>query len=167
MPPLLKSLIVGSTLVTLAAAPAMAAGKPKPVPHDPQTPAPVTGALGGVSAPNVRLAALIGGPFAPQPSLVYRSKGVASVTHPSTGLWCVKPSFSVSLTSIIPVLTVDFSNSSGAFGEMAQYRPGTATSGCPTGTIPILTFEQDTDSSSSTFNQFIFSDNVAFTIIVP
>ncbi len=59
--------------------------------------------LGGVSAPNVRLAALIGGPFAP-PGFVFRSKGVAAVTHPKLGLWCITPSFTSDVSNLVPMV---------------------------------------------------------------
>ncbi len=161
---LFGGLLAGSMLVTVGAAPTMAATKAAP--HDPAA-ALAAKAPGVVSAPDVRLAAVVGGPFAPKPGLVFRGKGIASVTHGgAVGDWCIKPSFAVALNSIVPVVSVDYTLSAGPNGAMAQYRPGMVSS-CPSGTIPIGTFQQDTTAGSPTFGQFLLTDNIAFTIIIP
>jgi hypothetical protein len=81
---------------------------------------PALAGLGGASAPNVRLAAIIGGPFAPQPSRVWYSKGIASVEHRSAGEWCIKPSFSVDVKKVVPVVSVDQSRSTGAIARWSS-----------------------------------------------
>ena len=164
MSPSVRSTILMWRANQSAAAPTMAATKA--VPHDPKA-ALTTKAPGVVSAPGVRLAAVVGGPFAPKPSLVFRGKGIASVVHGgAVGDWCIKPSFAVDLNSIVPVVAVDRTHSQGANGQMVLYRPGMVSS-CPSGTIPIGTFQQDTMAGSSTFGQFLLSDDIAFTIIIP
>jgi hypothetical protein len=125
---------------------------------------PALAGLGGASAPNVRLAAVIGGPFAPQPSRVWYSKGIASVEHRSAGEWCIKPSFSVDVKKVVPVVSVDQSRSTGAIAAMVQYRSNNT--GCPNA-IPVSAIQQDLDPGSPTRGLFLPSDNVAFTIIVP
>ncbi len=109
-------------------------------------------ALGGVSAPNARLAALI-----EQGGGVVRSKGVASVSHPSLGQFCIQPSFAVNVARIVPVVSVDWSLSLGD-ASLVQYR--STGFGCPAGQISVLTFSGEDGS-------FDLSDLVAFTIYVP
>ena len=56
--------------------------------------APVIKGLGGVSAPNARLAAFVG-----TNGVVLRSKGVASVDHFFEGQYCIVPKASLQLDS--------------------------------------------------------------------
>lgn len=91
---------------------------------------------------------------------VERSKAVLSVTRPSTGQFCIKPSVTtIDVNKIVPVVTVDWSNSSGN-NNTAQYR--SSGSGCPSGTIAILTFAFNT-----TTLEMELSNSVAFTLQVP
>src|SRR3954468_19003536 len=138
-----KSLVAASLL--LLAEPAMADTPQK------KRPPVVAASLGGVvSAPNVRLAALISGVGKP-----LRSKGVMSVTHPNTGTFCVQPSFAVQLDQVVPSLTPDFSLSPDQF-VFANYASNSGS--CPN-SITVLTF---TISSGR-----LTSADEAFTIIVP
>jgi hypothetical protein len=110
-------------------------------------------ALGGVSAPNARIAA-----FVQAGGAVVRSKGIAAVTHPSTGLYCLDPkSDTIDVNRIVPSLSVDWSMSLGD-ALMAEWR--SAGIGCPAGWIAVLTF----DGEDGTFD---LSDSVSFTIVVP
>src|SRR3954453_24104947 len=94
---LVKGVLAASLL--LGAWPAAAATGAK------SRPAPVISGLSGVSAPNVRLAALVG-----PTGTVIRGKGIASVNHEFTGAYCVLPSSSLSIdvTSVVPAITADF-----------------------------------------------------------
>lgn len=90
-----------------------------------------------------------------------RRKGVLSVTNPSTGQYCIKPSSAtLDVTKIVPAASVDWSRSSGPVYQSVQYR----SSGfdCPSGTIAILTF-----AFNPTTKQMEASNNVAFTLQVP
>jgi len=119
--------------------------------HDPL---PSIRAIGGAQAPNARIAALVvaGG-------TVRRSKGILGVTHPSAGQYCIDPTNSLfDVNKAIPVVSVDWSSSSGPNGEMAQWRSSGV--GCPLGQIAVLTFELAAGI-------FSLSDNVGFSIIVP
>jgi hypothetical protein len=113
-------------------------------------------ALGGVSAPYARLAAVID-----QGGGVVRSKGVAQVTRPGTGRYCIRPAASanINVNTIVPSVTVDWSNSS--YNEvLAQYR--SAGAGCPGGTIAIVTF-----ADVNLDGRYSPSNEVAYTIVVP
>jgi hypothetical protein len=117
-------------------------------------------AIGGADAPSARLAALIDGTLGPFSNAnVIRSKGVASVTRLGGGLYCIQPSVSLDVKSIVPAVSVDFSLSEG-FGSLAQYR--SSGSGCPSGNIAVRTFSEGEQSG-----RFVPSDKIAFTIIVP
>src|SRR5262249_26238542 len=94
MPLLRKSLALTSLLLLAGWAMAATPEKGRPVGFS---------TLGGVSAPNARLAALIA-----NDGSVVRSKGVASVRHLGTGEFCVKPNFSVDVSKVIPSLTPEF-----------------------------------------------------------
>lgn len=112
-------------------------------------------ALGGVKAPNARLAVVV----LPDGS-VLRSKGVASVGHPSPGVYCIKPQAGtkINVNNIVPSVSVEWSNSSGD-ALMAQWR--SSGGGCPTpGRINIVTFNGEDGS-------FDADDTVAFTVVVP
>jgi len=108
-------------------------------------------AIGGASCPNARLCAFAGR------GSIFRTKGVAAITHPSVGLYCVRPSFV--LGAYVPVVSVDWSTSLGD-GSLVQWRSSGI--GCPTGNIAILTFSNG-DSSTN----FAMSDLVVFTLLVP
>jgi hypothetical protein len=109
-------------------------------------------ALGGVSAPNVRLAAFISndGSFV-------RSKGVASVTHPKQGVYCIKPNFSVNVSRIIPSITPEW-NGSPDFWVTALYQSNNIE--CP-GAISVYTLRFNFSKNAAELA------NEAFTIIVP
>jgi hypothetical protein len=108
-------------------------------------------AIGGASCPNARLCAFAGR------GSIFRTKGVAAITHPSVGLYCVRPS--VRLGAYVPVVSVDWSTSLGD-GSLVQWRSSGI--GCPTGNVTIMTFSNG-DSSTD----FTLSDLVVFTLLVP
>jgi hypothetical protein len=66
--------------------------------------------------------------------------------------------------TLVPVVSVDQSRSTGAIAAMVQFRSNNT--GCPSGTIPVSGLEQHLNPDS-TRALFLFSDNVAFTIVVP
>ncbi len=109
-------------------------------------------AVGGASAPNARLAA-----FVNQGGAVNRSKGVAAVTHPSPGLYCIRPSGTLNVNKVVPSVSVDWSTSLGD-ALMAQWRSSGI--GCSAGRIAVLTLDGEDGS-------FDLSDQVSFTIVVP
>ena len=107
----------------------------------------------GTSAPNARIAAFIqaGGTNV-------RSKGLAGVTHPSTGVYCLDPAADAfNVNRAIPQMSVDWSTSLGD-ALMAHWR--SAGVGCPAGQFAVLTF----DGEDGTFD---LSDSVSFTFYVP
>ena len=137
--PLLRKCLTLTSLLLLAG-PATAATPPKGRPVG-------ISALGGVSAPNARLAALIA-----NDGSVVRSKGVASVTHPQTGVFCVRPSFSTNVNTLIPSLTPEFIHSPD-IDISVQYQSAPLV--CP-GAIAVFTLRTNG----------VFADE-AFTIVVP
>lgn len=127
-------------------------------PNDAQRATPTPSAIGGADAPNARLAALIRVNVNPRSVVVFRSKGVASVTSPVVGLVCIKPSATFNVNQIVPNVSIDFSNSFVG-NNMVEYR--SAGVGCPTGNIAVRTFVLDPDVNKRP------DDGVAFTIVVP
>jgi len=113
-------------------------------------------AIGGASPQTIQIGRL-GAIVAPLcGSMVLRSWGVASVTNPSVGQYCIKPSGSWDVNKVVPVLTTDWSCSSGT-SLLVFYRSSGL--GCSSGNISVLTY--DFSSGSPTL-----SNNVAFTIFV-
>jgi hypothetical protein len=110
-------------------------------------------AIGGAVAPNARIAA-----FVQAGGAVVRSKGIAAVTHPSAGAYCIDPTASTfDVTKAIPTLSVDWSTSLGD-ALLAEWRSSGI--GCPAGWFSVLTF----DGEDGTFD---LSDSVSFTFYVP
>jgi hypothetical protein len=109
-------------------------------------------AIGGASSKYARAVALVAAGGS-----VIRSQGVAAVTHPSIGLYCIDPKDDYDVTRVVPNVTVDWSTS---FGDalLAQYRSSGV--GCPAGNIAVLTMSGE----DGTFDP---SNDVSFTVTVP
>lgn len=113
-------------------------------------------AIGGGQAPNARLAALIDAGGAP-----IRTKGVASVTRIAVGVYCIqpRPDSGISVANAIIVASPDY-----FYSELNEITVQWASrsSGCPSGRLGVYTFA-DADRNGT----YTFSDQVAFSIIVP
>ena len=108
----------------------------------------------GLAQSTARLTALV----APGGNLV-RSKNVAAVTNPSTGIVCIRPTpgKGINIARIVPSVTVEWGWSSGN-NLVAYYfsnEPGFFTD-CPSGYIEVRTYNFAGQLSNS----------VAFTIVV-
>jgi hypothetical protein len=90
------------------------------------------------------------------PSGTLRSKGVASVTHPGTGVYCVAPSKKLNFGAIYPVVTVEWGYSSGDGLLAFWFLDG---NDCPANTIEVLTY-------NFSFGPLVRSDSVAFSLLV-
>ena len=101
---------------------------------------------------NARLVALID-----QGGTIIRSAGVHKVTHPVTGVYCIKPKGTWAVTKVVPAVSAEFGYSNGE-SLLAYYY--SAALDCPDKNIEVRTY----DFSSGTS---IASDHVAFTIVVP
>ena len=101
-----------------------------------------------------KLAALI----APLPSFkVVLAKGVANVTNPDVGIYCIQPSSkAINIDKIVPVVSVEWGYSAGD-ALLAFYEYGTYD--CPAGYIEVRTYNFGTGTP-------VLADTVAFTIIV-
>jgi hypothetical protein len=76
---------------------------------------------------------------------VLRSKGVASVSNPLTGYFCIKPnSTTMNLGRIVPSVTVDSAKTS-ASDTVAVW--SSLNIGCPKGTIEVQTFQSSTHAA--------------------
>lgn len=106
------------------------------------------------SAPGARVAALVG----PGGTLV-RKRGVASVTNPATGTYCVavKASTRVDVERVVAQATVEWGRSSGS-ANLVQVYAGAPD--CDAGAIEVLTF-------GDTGTGFEPSNSVAFNLMVP
>lgn len=94
--------------------------------------------------------------YSPLYALASISVGVAGLTNPGTGIFCIAPKKAISAT-VAPTVTVEWGASLGnnleAFYEQAA-------ADCPTGNIEVRTF--DFSSGTATAAQ-----NVAFIVTVP
>jgi hypothetical protein len=100
----------------------------------------VSSASGPVDAqaPNARLAVLIYGGDSTGTFTVMRKKGVAAVTNPATGWFCIKPSSStMKLGRIVPIVTLDAQGTPNA-DTTAQWSALNWV--CPSGTIEVQSF---------------------------
>lgn len=87
---------------------------------------------------------------------IVRAKGVASVSHPSIGQYCIVPKNTMVVAgNLVPSVSVDWSNSSGN-ELLAFYR--SSGSGCPANNISILTYTSPGGTAA-------LSDLVGFTVI--
>ncbi|MFO1047154.1 MAG: hypothetical protein U1E52_04560 [Geminicoccaceae bacterium] len=140
---------VATVALMVASSPSLAAGD-KP-------------AMGGISAlpratvtatGNARIMALI----APGGALL-RKKGVASVTNPTTGIYCLKPSSSsINLGTVVPTVSVDFSTTSRT-DSIVQLRSVNAY--CPAKTSELITLDRVLGGS------YLPSNGVQFSVVIP
>jgi hypothetical protein len=85
---------------------------------------------------------------------IIRSKNVAAVSHPSTGVYCIKPTDTVvNVRRVVPSVTVDWGPSSGS-DLLAFYTENTGA--CPNNRIEVLTYDLQQNRT----------DRVAFTLVV-
>ena len=80
----------------------------------------------------------------------------ASVSHPSTGIYCLNTNNGLNRTNAVSVTSPDYSDSAVASGDTAHVVNGTSFTGCPTGT----SFEVRTYDTSNALK------NDGFTLIV-
>jgi hypothetical protein len=91
---------------------------------------------------------------------VVRSKGVKSVTMPSTGKVCITPSVSLNLKKIYPLVSIEWGNSSGN-ALLAFWRDTTLSSGdCGAGVLEVQTFDFNAGGAP------VPSNNVAFDFVI-
>ncbi len=92
---------------------------------------------------------------------IVRAKGVADVTNPDTGIYCILPKIGTGLfvDNIVPVVTVEWGKSltSVSNGMFAYYRGSSMD--CPAGYIEAMTFDDNAGDQ-------ILSNGIAFTMIV-
>lgn len=114
-------------------------------------------AFGGVSAPYVRMAAVVD-----SGSGMVRSKGVSALRNPATGVYCVRSSSltSATLATVVPMVTVDYTGSSRA-GALAQFRDRSSSGNpCLSTEIAVMTY-------GLVNGAFVRVDDVGFTLLVP
>jgi len=111
-------------------------------------------AFGGLGASYARIAGLIDAGGAP-----IRTKGVRSIQRISTGVYCIRPSISINLSTMVTIVTVDYFYSN--FDE-ATVQTASAASGCGAGRFGIYTFG-DPDHNGN----YVFSNGVGFSFLVP
>lgn len=84
------------------------------------------------------------------------SKGVNTVTHPSTGIYCVTPKSKLNFSEIYPEVTIEWGNSSGS--ELLAYWDSGG-SDCSATEIEVRTYDFSSLSA-------VLSDSVAFILTV-
>jgi len=108
---------------------------------------------GGADCKNARVCAVIGRDTPPAVTVV-RSKNVAAVSHPSTGVYCIKPKAGVvSVSKVVPSVTVNWLFSANS-DLLAFYADNTGD--CPADRIEVLTYDLQQNRS----------DRVGFNIVV-
>src|SRR4051812_11855701 len=86
-------------------------------------------------APNARLAVVIAATGPTGTFQILRAKGVASVTNPLTGFFCIKPSSTtMRLGRIVPTVSVDAGRTPNADTTVVW---SSLNIGCPSGTIEV------------------------------
>ncbi len=91
---------------------------------------------------------------------VIRAKGVADVTHPDVGIYCIKPSMKLDLAKVVPTVSVEYGYSGGGPAALAFYYDISQFGGdCPEGYLEVLTFNFDGGTP-------VPANSVAFTINV-
>jgi hypothetical protein len=132
--------VIALTVSSLAQANNATTGKEKPEPLTQQT---------GFGT-KAKLALLLS-PF----NGVRRSIGVASVTNPSTGVYCIAPSVPINLTGIYPQVTVEWGESAGN-ALMAFWRDTAKGAECDTSQLEVMTFDFNSASKPVLSNQVSF-----------
>jgi len=91
---------------------------------------------------------------------VIRAKGVADVTHPDVGIYCIKPSMRMDISLVVPIVSVEWGYSSG-YALLAFYFDYTqfGSGDCPAGYLEVLTYNFGSGTP-------VLADSVAFTIHV-
>ena len=88
----------------------------------------------------------------------FATKGVASISNPQTGVFCITPTKKINYNSTIPVVTVEWGQSLGnsllAFYELGAFD-------CTKGDIEVRTYDFNAGGAP------VSSELVAFTIYVP
>ncbi len=110
-------------------------------------------AFGGLLAPYIRIAGLVDAGGAP-----VRTKNVQSIQRIATGTYCIRPSVSINVNTIVTIVSVDYyySNFDEAVVQSASR------SGCGTGRFGIYTLgDPDHDGN------YTFTNGVGFSFIVP
>lgn len=110
-----------------------------------------------VDAPNARLAVLISGGTSTGSFFLRRQVGVAQVSNPDVGVFCIKPTVSsgVKPSKAVPIVSAEYTYTVG-FDSFAMWDSGRT--GCPTGNIQVNTFDSAADTRAN---------SVSFTVVVP
>lgn len=117
-----------------------------------EPPTPSERSISGASAKYARLSVHVD-----KTGFVFRSKGVRAVTHPSVGQFCITPSGSYDVRTVLPSISIDWSTSLG--NDLRAYYKSTG-SGCQTGDISIVTY-------NNVSGRVALSNSVGFIAIVP
>lgn len=115
--------------------------------------------IGGAKGKGAALLAFV------EPGGVVRSKGVQNVTHPGVGIYWIEPkSGQVDISRAVPVVSVEWGQSIGN-GNLAQWNA--SNNNCPSDTFEVLTFAIGSGGGGGGGPQVNFSNDVAFTFLVP
>jgi hypothetical protein len=149
------ALLAGALGAGVAVAATGGGRSPDPVAEDAEGVQPVEVVA---QAPNARLVAHINGNDHGSGFQIRRAKGVALVTNPADGIYCIRPTDPrMVLGRIVPSVSVDWSESP-VNAVMAQW--SSTRRGCPRRTISIITIV----GQDGTWDE---TNNVGFTVVVP
>ncbi len=92
--------------------------------------------------------------------LLVKARGIASVTSPSAGVYCLRATPGIDLAQSAPVATQEV-NLSTTIGLAEPRRVGAPSSSCPTGQLQIDTWDAANTATPT------LVDTVGFDVIVP
>jgi hypothetical protein len=123
--------------------------------------------------PNVGTATSYFSPYAQAIALVQNAtlkgrKGISSLTHPTTGVYCLKLAAGIQFANTAPVVSVEWGSSTGVV-LFAQWNQDNTTCGGGTtsNVIEVRTYKGDTAGVGSAYQIPVLSDEVAFVVLVP
>ena len=107
-----------------------------------------------------------------------KSKNVTGVSSPSSGIFCITFASNINLAGAVVVVSPDFASTGTSAGSanpaVAQWYSGSPGGvGCPSGTVPVLTFTyngdetDDDDGGGNTTGDNLVSSNQGFSFVVP
>jgi len=103
---------------------------------------------------HARLVALID-----QRGTIIRSAGVRKVTHPSNGVYCIRPRGTWNLEKVVPAVSVELGYSTFTGNPLLAYYYSAAIE-CPDNYIEVRTYEFSSGTA-------VPAETVGFTIVVP
>lgn len=149
------SIVFGALLTWGAVIPAAAQNAPQSV-------NPLVGTSTSYFSPYAQALALVQG------TTLQGRKGIASLTHPTTGVYYLKLATGIQFANTAPLVSVEWGSSLGVvlFAQWDQSN-STCGGGATGNVIEVRTYKGDTGGVGSAYQIPVLSDLVAFVVFVP